>query len=399
MRTEHPAASGAFQAVSGRAVAADFDGGSVTSDAGALLLGQATRRLGLWTALRLVSRIIALRGDPVMAVLAGELRAKRRTCAPVAGKSTLNRLELGGSSPSGDSKIVHDGSAIADVSGTLFLDAHEAAPDRVVLDFDAMGDPVHGAQEGRFFHSYYDCYCYLPLDVSCGRRLLAARPRPANIDGAAGAVEEAARLVALLRARWPDTRMVLRADSGFAREALMAWCEANGVDYLFGLARNERLAAQVADFMRSTRDSWSRERRVVGKAEWTRGKANPRFVVTSLAASAHDARSLYEDLYCQCGEMENRIEECQLDPFAAGASAHGMRANQLRLWFASMAYVLLCAVRRLGLAHTCLAAATCGSLRLELLEIAAWVRIGVRRIEIAMDTNPPFRDEFRTARR
>ncbi len=323
-------------------------------------------------------------------------------------------------SPSGDSKIVHDGSAIADVLVTLFLDAHEAAPDRVVLDFDATNDPVHGSQEGRFFHGYYDCYCYLPLYVLCGRHLLAARLRPANVDGAAGAVEEAARIVALLRARWPDTRIVLRADSGFAREALMAWRQANGVDYLFGLARNDRLAAQVADalaeaeadsersgaparrfadFMWSTRDSWSRERRVVGKAEWTRGKANPRFVVTSLAASAHDARSLYEDLYCQRGEMENRIKECQLDLFSDRTSAHSMRANQLRLWFASMAYVLLCALRRLGLAHTRLAAATCGSLRLKLLKIAAWVRVSVRRIKIAMDTNHPFQDEFRTARR
>ena len=452
MRTECSAASGAIQAVSGRAVVADFDGGSMTSDAGALLLGQADARVGLVDRLaacfedhrdgRFVEHSVrtlvgqrvfgialgyedlidhdALRGDPVMAVLAGKLRAKRRNCAPVAGKSTLNRLELGGSSPSGDSKIVHDGSAIADLLGPLFLDAHEAAPARVVLDFDATDDPVHGLQEGRFFHGYYDCYCYLPLYVLCGRHLLAARLRPANVDGAAGAVEEAARIVALLRARWPDTRIVLRADSGFAREALMAWCEANGVDYLFGLARNDRLAARVvdalaaaeadsersgaparrfADFMWSTRDSWSRERRVVGKAEWTRGKADPRFVVTSLAASAHDAQSLYEDLYCQRGEMENRIKECQLDLFADGASAHGMRANQLRLWLASMAYVLLCALRRLGLAHTRLADATCGSLRLKLLKIAAWVRISVRRIKIAMDTNHSFQDEFRTARR
>ncbi len=320
MRTECSAALGAFQAVSGRAVVADFDGGSMTSDAGALLLGQADAVIGLVDRLaacfedhrdgRFVEHSVrtlvgqrvfgialgyedlldhdVLRGDPVMAVLAGKLRAKRRNCAPVAGKSTPSRLELGGSSPSGDSKIVHDGSAIADVLVTLFLDAHEAAPERVVLDFDATDDPVHGSQEGRFFHGYYDCYCYLPLYVLCGRHLLAARLRPANIDGAAGAVEEAARIVTLLRARWPDTRVVLRADSGFAREALMAWRQANGVDYLFGLARNDRLAAQVADalaeaeadsersgaparrfadFMWSTRDSWSRERRVVGKAE------------------------------------------------------------------------------------------------------------------------------------
>ncbi len=452
MLAECSAASGAFQAVSGRKAVAEFDGGSVTSDAGALLLGRADAAVGLVDRLAacfedhrdpqfvehdvrtLVGQRVfgiapgyedpvdhdVLRHDPIMAVLAGKLRSKRSDCAPVAGKSTLNRLELGGMCPSGDCKIVHDCSAIEDLFVMLFVEAHDRVPEEVILDFDATDDPVHGTQEGRFFHGYYDCYCYLPLYVFGGRHLLAAKLRPANIDGAAGAVEEAARIVSGLRAHWPDVRVLLRADSGFARDALMSWCEANGVSYLLGLARNKRLEAEVADdpacagaesrraggprrrfrdFMWRTRESWGCARRVVARAEWTHGKANPRFVVTSLGANEYNARRLYEDLYCQHGEMENRIKECQLDLFADRTSAHGLRANQLRLWFASMAYELVCAVRRLGLAGTRLAAATCGSVRLKLFKIGARVRVSVRRIRIAMDTDHPFREEFRIARR
>ena len=452
MQAECSATSGVFQAVSGRKVVAAFDGGSVTSDAGALLLGEADAAVGLLDRLaacfedhrdpRFVEHDVrtlvgqrvfgialgyedlvdhdVLRHDPIMAVLAGKLRSKRSDCAPVAGKSTLNRLELGGVRPSGSRKVVHDSSAIEDLFVTLFVEAHDRVPEEVILDFDATDDPVHGTQEGRFFHGYYDCYCYLPLYVFSGRHLLAAKLRPANIDGAAGAVEEAARIVSGLRAHWPDVRVLLRADSGFARDALMSWCEANGVNYLLGLARNKRLEAEVADdlacagaesrraggprrrfrdFMWRTRESWGCARRVVAKAKWTHGKANPRFVVTSLGANEYNARRLYEDLYCQRGEMENRIKECQLDLFADRTSAHGLRANQLRLWFASMAYELVCAVRRLGLAGTRLAAATCGSVRLKLFKIGAWVRVSVRRIRIAMDTDHPFREEFRIARR
>ena len=277
---------------------------------------------------------------------------------------------------------------------------------------------LRGHQEGRFFHGYYDGYCYLPLYIFCGRHLLAAKLRRANIDASAGAVEEVARIVRQLRRRWPHVRILLRADSGFAREALMAWCEANRVDYLFGLARNPRLvaaleAAQAAaraeaeakgrparrykDFLWSTRDSWSRRRRVVGKAEWTGDKANPRFVVTSLRPQEARSRRLYETLYCARGEMENRIKECQLDLFADRTSARTMRANQLRLWFASMAYVLLCALRRIGLAHTRFARASCGSIRLKLLKIAALVRISVRRIKFAMASGCPYQSEFQTA--
>jgi hypothetical protein len=247
---------------------------------------------------------------------------------------------------------------------------------------------------------------------------LAAKLRRSNIDAPAGAVEEVARIVAQLRRRWPELRILLRADSGFCREALMAWCEAHRVDYLFGLARNDRLAAEIAaelaearaeaertgtsarrfkDFTWSTRDSWSRPRRVVGKAEWTRGESNPRFVVTSLSSKEAAARYLYEKIYCARGEMENRIKECQLDLFADRTSAHTMRANQLRLWFASMAYVLLCALRRIGLQQTQFADATCGSIRLKLLKIGALVTLSVRRVKLAMASACPYAREFGAA--
>ena len=264
----------------------------------------------------------------------------------------------------------------------------------------------------------HDCHCYLPLYVFCGRHLLAAKLRRSNIDASAGAIEEIARIVAQIRRRWPRTRILLRGDSGFAREALMAWCEANRVDFLFGLARNERLeqainaelmlasldstssgrpARRFKDFMWSTLDSWSRSRRVVGKAEVTGGDANPRFVVTSLKSTEIAAQHLYEAIYCARGDMENRIKECQLDLFADRTSAATMRANQLRLWFASMAYVLLCALRRIGLAHSQFADATCGTIRLKLLKIGALVRVSVRRIKVAMSSACPWQNEFALA--
>ena len=244
----------------------------------------------------------------------------------------------------------------------------------------------------------------------CGRHLLAARLRRASVDAAAGAVEEVARIVAQVRRRWPHLRILVRADSGFARDELMAWCEANGVHFLFGLAQNPRLIAEIKDelaraeaksrrtgkparafksFMWMTTRSWSRRRRVVAKAEFTKGEANPRFVVTSLTRAECKTRYLYEKLYCARGEMENRIKECQLDLYADRTSSATMRANQLRLWFASMAYVLLCALRRIALPHTRLVDATCGTIRLKLLKIGALVRISVRRIKIAMASACP----------
>lgn len=443
-----------FARLDRREVVADFGGGTMTSDAGALLLGATDRAInlverfaGCFSDGRAAERVVHdvptlvgqrvfgialgyedvadhddVRRDPVLGAVLGKLEARRANCAPLAGKSTLNRLEHAPVDNDRYRKIAHDPVAIERLFVDLFLDAHARAPARITLDLDATDDPIHGHQEGRFFHGYYDCHCYLPLYVFCGDHLLAAKLRRSNIDASAGAVEEIARIVAQIRERWPRVKVLLRADSGFAREGLMAWCEANRVDYLFGLARNSRLVERIhielawaedeaertghsarrfADFRWTTRDSWSRRRRVVAKAEWMPGRgengANPRFVVTSLPANDLDARTLYERVYCARGDMENRIKECQLDLFADRTSAATMRANQLRLWFASMAYVLLAALRRIALAHTRLAKATCGTLRLKLLKIGAQVTVTVRRIRVAMASACPYADVFALA--
>ena len=450
MQTECSAEPSLFGPVEGRPVVAAFDGGALTSDAGGLLLGAADRSLDMVRRLagcfsdardpRFVEHSVAtlvgqrvfgialgyedlndhdeLRHDPVMAVLAGKLEARREDCAPAAGKSTLNRLELSRPAPTRYHKISHDKAAIEALFVDLFLEAHARPPKEIVLDLDATDDPLHGHQEGRFFHGYYDGYCYLPLYVFCGRHLLAAKLRPSIIDGSAGSVEEVARIVGQVRARWPKTRILLRADSGFAREALMSWCEANRVDFVFGLARNARLVAEIGaelaqaeaeaavtgkparcfkDFRYATLDSWSLRRRVIGKAEWTNGEANPRFIVTSLSKAETNGRFLYEKVYCARGEMENRIKECQGDLFADRTSTATMRANQLRLWLASFAYVLMCAIRRIGLAHTQFAEATCGTIRLKLLKLAGLVRISARRIKFALASACPYADEWRLA--
>jgi hypothetical protein len=439
-----------FAPVEGRKVVAGFDGGAITSDAGALLLWATDR------AIRLVDRFAGcfvdrrkpeliehrvatligqrvhgialgyedlndhdtLRHDPTMAVLAGKLQATREGCAPVAGKSTLNRLELSREQATRYHKIAHDPMAIESLFVTLFLESHKVPPKEIVVDIDATDDPLHGRQEGRFFHGYYNCYCYLPLYVFCGDQLLGAKLRTADVDPAAGALEEIARIVQQVRAAWPRVRIIVRGDSGFAREALMAWCEAEGVDFIVGLAKNARLnraigaelmeareesratgqpARRFKELTWSTRKSWSRERRVIGKAEWTQDKSNPRFIVTSLTHADGDGRQLYEQVYCARGEMENRIKECQLDLFADRTSTATMQANQLRLWFASMAYVLIDSLRRIALATTDLADATCGTIRLKLLKIGARVSISVRRIKFAMASGCPYQAVFATA--
>jgi len=439
-----------FAPVEGRRVEAAFDGGDATSDAGALLLGATDRAIGLVTRFascfddgrargqieHTVETMVAqrvfgialgyedivdhdqLRHDPVLATLVGKLHARRSGCAPLAGKSTLNRLEHAPLTPSRYHKIGHDGRAIERLLVDLFLEAGPRVPEQIILDLDATDDPLHGRQEGRFFHGYYDCYCYLPLYVFCGSQLLAARLRRSNIDASAGAVEEVTRIIGQIRARWPRVKILLRADSGFARDGLMTWCEGNRVGYVFGLAHNQRLvdaiadelaaaeseslssgrpARRFADFAWRTLDSWSRDRRVVAKAEHLPKGANPRFIVTSLAADEIDARTLYEDVYCARGQVENRIKEQQLDLFADRTSAATMRANQLRLWFASFAYVLLDALRRIGLRHTQFATATCGTIRLKLLKIGAQVRRSVRRIKVAMASACPYQAEFHLA--
>src|SRR5271155_1742264 len=435
-----------FEACGAREIVARFDGGTISSDGGAFLLRQTDQRLNLLARLAecfldgrnaeqvehsilemLSQRIYGLalgyedlndheqlRKDPVFGILAGRQDLEE----PLAGKSTLNRMELGAGTKDRYKKITFWKDAIDELLVQVFLESHQKAPAQIVLDVDPTDLPLHGKQEARFFHGYYDNYCYLPLYIFCGRHLLAAKLRPANIDASAGGVEEIARIVACIRQRWPKVRILLRADSGFARVALMAWCESNSVDFLFGLAKNARLNAEIEtelaaaqeqsqrsgkptrrfkDFTWRTRKSWSRERRVVAKAEWTGGEANPRFVVTSLAREEHEPPPHYEKLYCARGEMENRIKECQLDLYADRTSAHTMRANQLRLWFASMAYVLICALRRIGLAHTQFARASCGTIRLKLLKIGALVRTSVRRIKLAMPSAFPYQAEYHAA--
>jgi hypothetical protein len=442
-----------FEGLKRRRVVAAFDGGAMTSDGGALLLRHTDRTLGLFSRVAacftdhrsvqfrvhevrtlVAQRISAialgyedindhdeLRNDPVFSLLSERSEPGRADCALLAGKSTLNRLEhapQGAAAFSRYHKIAHDGAALERLFVDLYVDAHPRAPKQIILDLDTTDDRLHGGQEGGFFHNYYKCYCYLPLYIFAGRHLLAAKLRPANIDGAAGAKEEVARIVAHIRARWGEVNIVLRADSGFARDELMGWCEANGVDYLFGLARNKRLERQIAeqaaaaktehletgqparrfaDFMWTTRKSWSARRRVVAKAEHLKKGSNPRFVVTTLSSNEFDARALYEDVYCARGEMENRIKECQLDLFADRTSTRSMAANQLRLWFASFAYVLLENLRRLGLAGTSLAKATCGTIRLKLLKLAATVKTSVRRIKIALPSAAPYKAEFAKA--
>ena len=431
-----------------RRVVADFDGGPITSDAGALLLRRVDRHLSVsdqvadcFTDHRdpkrirhplrglITQRILGialgyedlndhdqLRHDPLMALFSEK---GRKDSTPLAGKSTLNRLEHAPTQgPGRYHKIDHDPEALQALLVELFTQAHPQPPDEIILDLDATDDPLHGEQEDRFFHGYYKGYCYLPLYIFSGRHLLSALLRPANIDASAGALEQIQRIVPRLRATWPRVKILLRADSGFAREELMAWCEQNQVDYLFGLARNRRLQDAIApelaqaqalseqqqqpariftDLSYRTHKSWSRKRRVVAKAEVLPRGPNPRFVVTSLSAQTHPAQPLYEQVYCARGEMENRIKEQQLDLFADRTSTHSFRANQLRLLMTSFAYVLVEGLRRGALQHTSLARATVGSIRLKLLKIGAHLTISVRRIKVAMASGCPYQREFRLA--
>jgi len=433
-----------------------FDGGAITSDAGGLLLREVEKRTKIvdrfadcftdhrdaerieHTVEELVAqRVYALalgyedlndhdplRQDPLLAVLAekadplGESRARERDRGKaLAGKSTLNRLELTQAVVQADErykKIVIDAEAVDRLLVEVFLEAHATPPAEIVLDLDATDDPVHGNQEGRFFHGYYGHYCYLPLYIFCEDFLLGARLRPSNLDASAGCVEEVQRMVAQIRQAWPEVKITLRGDSGFCREELIAWCETEGVDYVLGLAKNERLKAEIAaeieqaaaefaatgkparvfkEFVYQTRESWSRARRVVAKAEHLEKGSNPRFVVTSLAAETWEARRLYEELYCARGEMENRIKE-QLMLFADRTSTAFLRSNQVRLYFSSLAYVLMEALRRLGLKQTELAQAQCATIRLKLLKIGALIRITVRKVWMSLAGGYPYRELF-----
>jgi hypothetical protein len=446
-----------FQSLAGRQITARFDGGTITSDAGALLLREVEARTGIlrnfarcfedardpdcieFTVEELLKqRIMALalgyedlndheqlRLDPLLAVLVGRKDPTgqdridpRDRGAPLAGKSTLNRLELTPAKASAShryKKIAARHKQIERFFVETYLSSIDRAPEEIVLDFDATDDPLHGHQLGRFFHGYYDSYCYLPLYVFSGEHLLCAKLRPSDIDGAAGSLKVLQGLVEQIRCRWPGVRIIVRGDSGFCREPMMRWCEENSVDYLFGFAKNKRLlrilggemheaqqefertrqaARRFKDFQYSTKKSWSRERRVVGKAEHLAKGSNPRFVVTSLSAEQCDARTLYEQRYCGRGDMENRIKEQQRCLFADRTSCHTMRANQLRLWLSSVAYVLMQALREHGLRDTPLAQAQCDTIRLKVLKIGALVRVTVRRVWFSLAESYPYQALF-----
>ena len=460
MKTECTKKRYHFQALGRREILADFTGGTITSDGGGLLLREVEKRTGILSrfancftdhrnqeliehsVLDLVSQRVfgialgyedlndhdELSRDQLFAVMTGKTDPtgkyrllQRDKGHALAGKSTLNRLELTPEDAGPKNrykKIVMNTEAIDALLVDTFIESYPEPPKQIILDVDATDIPLHGRQEERFFHGYYDTYCYLPLYIFCGDELLCARLRPANIDGAAGTVEELEWITTRIRAAWPKVEIVIRGDSGFCRESIMAWCEdsEHNIDYLFGLAKNKRLAKEIEvelaeakvmfdcsnepsrrfkDFHYQTLSSWSKPRRVVGKAEQLAGLSNPRFIVTSLSKEKYDARSLYEDEYCARGDMENRIKEKQLMLFADRTSSAKMRANQLRLYFSSIAYVLIQTLRRIGLAGTKMAKAQCDTIRLKLFKIGAQVRITVRKIWIAYAEGYPHMEVFR----
>ena len=425
-------------------VVATFDGGRITSHGGALLLRETDRRLNLlprlaacfddsrnpWFTRYSVEELLGqriyglalgyedlndhdqLRNDPLLGVLAGKREAGEE---PLAGKSTLNRLQLSTERPDRYKKISCQPAKVDKLFVQVFIEDHSEPPDCVVLDLDVTDLPLHGEQEGRFFHGYYDSYCYLPLCIFCGEHLLCARLRTADHDGSAGSLKEIKRIVRQLRKAWPGVWIILRADSGFCRDELMSWCERKGVDYVFGLARNERLRRMIEPQMvtaalleaetgrparvftefsyKTTTGSWSRERRVVAKAEHLQDKENARYVVTSLSAAQWPAQKLYEVQYCARGEMENRIKE-QMSLFADRVSTEHLRSNQLRVYLSAMAYVLLHGLRRLGLKGTEWAHAQVGTIRLRLLKIGAQVRVTARKVWVSLASGFPWRTMF-----
>lgn len=449
-----------FLAFGGRRVEGGPTAGRTSTDGGALVLRELAQRTGFFgrlagcfvdhrdpkriehTVEEMVSQRVLglacgyedlndhdwLRDDVVFAVAAGkqdllgEARERKRDRGhALPGKSTLNRLELtpeGATAEARYKKVTYNSPALDKMMVDVFLDAHREAPKSIIIDLDSTDDPIHGTQEGRFFHGYYGGYCYLPLYITCGHFLLCSRLREANTDASAGSIGELTWIATQIRARWPGVEITIRGDSGFARDAIMVWCEANSVEYVLGLAKNARLGRAIGSEMEEarkqhlatdkparifreltyrTRKSWSRERRVVAKAEHIAGKANPRFVVTSWPVERADAATLYEKVYCARGDMENRIKEQQLHLFADRTSAHTMRANQLRLFFSSMAYILLNELRRVGLEGTKLAHAYVGTIRLRLLKVATVVTVSVRRIRLAFSSAFPMWQVLRHA--
>ena len=459
-KTECSQESFGFQEISKREVVARFDGGVVTSDAGALLVREVAEHFGVlerfgecftdyrkpeaieFSVKELVSQRLygmicgygdlndhdSLRGDPLFAVLVGredvkgEHREKERDRGKaLAGRATLNRLELSEREIKKEErykKISCDESKVEDFLVETFLGTFKRTPRMLILDCDAHDVPLHGNQEGRYYHGYYNNYCYLPLLIYCGEMPLAAKLRSSNIDASAGTVEELKRIVPLIRGRFPKVKIIVRGDSGFAREEIMHYCEENGLDFIIGLAKNARLNEEIKqelqevkerfeatkeanrkfkDFKyRTLNETWSRERRVIGKAEHLAKGSNPRFVVTSLSRKMARAMKLYEQWYCARGEMENNIKE-QLMLFSDRLSAGVKRANQVRLWFSTVAYMLMVLVRRYLLQKTALAKAQVQTIREKLLKIGAIVTVSVRRVYLSMASGFPFQETFTRA--
>ncbi len=427
-----------------RKVVAEFSGGTISSDGGGLLLQETDARMNLLARFSqcfidgrnpiltdhsveqmVRQRVYALalgyedlndhdqlRQDPLLGLMAGKAEPGTE---PLAGKSTLNRMELGTGMPNRYRKITFWRDSVDELLVNVFLEAHATAPEQIVLDIDTTDMALHGKQEGRFYHGHYHHYCYLPLYIFCGDHVLCARLRPSSIGPAVGSKKEVERIVQQIRLRWPEVRIILRGDSGFCVDELMTWCEQNRVGFVLGMARNQRLEGLVADALaeakqqfESTRQparvfvefehetlsgSWNQKRRVVAKAEHIDGKSNPRFIVTSLAAESWEKRSLYEETYCARGDMENRIKE-QFVLFADRVSASTMRANQLRIYFSVIGYTLLNGLRRLGLRATALATAQVGTIRLRLLKIGALVRVTVRKVWVRMASSYPYQALF-----
>lgn len=445
-----------------RGVESDFGGGHVSSDGGGLLLRELDTRLrfiermgacfsdfrnpeliehtlpellrqrvfGLALGYEDLNDHEALSRDPLLATLVGKLdplghrRARHKDRGlPLASPSTLGRIERTRADANEESryeKVVCDFDALVELFVQIFTESYDSAPSTLTLDLDPSDVALHGQQEDRFFHGYYGQYCYLPMYLYCGEFPLAVKLRPSNIDGSLGTVEMLEPVVAQLRRRWPEVQIIIRGDSAFCRESLMAWCEAHGVDYVLGLARNSRLQSAIKkqmekarrehlqighasrrfrDFRYRTRSSWSRSRRVIGKAEYLAKGENPRFVVTSLPARHYEKRYIYEELYCPRGEMENRIKEQQLDLFGDRASSHRFRGNEVRLWYSMAAHLLVVGLRRLALAGTELAKAQAATLRVKLLKIGAVVRVSVRRVFVQLSSAYPRQNLFSTALR
>jgi len=442
-----------FHPLLSRDVIAKFNGGNITSDSGALFLREVEKRTHTLKRLsqcfqdyrnpdriehtveELVKQRVygiamgyedlndheILRHDPLLGLLcdkedpSGLNRQRERDKGKaIAGKSTLNRFELTPENEEGISrykKIVACPEAMDDLLVTLFMESYEAPPEEIILDLDVTDDLIHGSQEGRFYHGYYKNYCYLPLYIFCGEQLLCARLRTADRDASDGSIEELERIVKRLREKWPHTHIIIRGDSGFCRNAIMDWCETNSIDYVLGLAKNKRLKDIIAeemkevkkiygetdhaarlfkDFRYQTLKSWSKERRVVGKAEHLGKGENPRFIVSSLKQKPWGASQLYERLYCARGEMENRIKEQQLYLFSDRTSTAWMRSNQLRLYFSSFAYVLMQWLRQFALQGTEMAKFQCVTIRLKLFKIGALIRLSVRKVWISISQGYPF---------